>query len=138
MTRIIAWLNTMKLGLILGFVLGAAWLLFLGIPVFQILPSYVDLRVEVAGYRSLEEEATDTIDKAETFRAEENALSVEALSDERDRCSVRIDNITQSYEAAIRAMTEENPNEEPSDGTRRVSVRELLGYTEELQPAGDR
>ena len=138
MTRIIAWLNAMKFGLILGFVLGAAWLLFLGIPVFQILPSYVDLRVEVAGYQTLEEEASDTIDAAEKFRADENTVSIEALTDERDRCSVRMDNIIQTYETALRAMSEEDPDEEPSDGTRRVSVRELLGYAEELQPSRDR
>ncbi len=49
-----------------------------------------------------------------------------------------MDNIIQTYETALRAMSEEDPDEEPSDGTRRVSVRELLGYTEELQPSGDR
>lgn len=131
-----AWAS-FTLVLIIGFCLGWLALKYVGIPF--LVPSHAVLSVQVAGYRDLEAEATETIDKAERLRSAENTVSIEAVDDERFSCQVRIDNLTAAYELAISQFTEEQTDEESADDNpRRLSARELFGIPQELRTSDDR
>ncbi|WP_412545835.1 hypothetical protein [Maricaulis sp. MIT060901] len=81
MTRIFAWLNAMKFGLIVGACIGFAFLYWVGVPWF--LPPYESVRADLRDLQGVAEKVVGVVDEAEGLRAEENAVSVEAVSEER-------------------------------------------------------
>jgi hypothetical protein len=81
MTRLIAWLNTTKLGLIVGACIGFAFLYWVGVPWF--LPPYESVRADLRELQGVAEKVVGVVDEAEDLRAQENAVSVEAVSEER-------------------------------------------------------
>lgn len=120
--KIQAWFATAKLALIIGFCLGAGWIAFIGIPWFQILPSYLDLRIDLAGYADLEEQAVETIEDAEELRAEENTASVEAVKGERAGRDAEVQRLIASYEAQIARLSEERSHDQTVCPVRRIVV----------------
>lgn len=131
-----AWAS-FALVLIIGFCLGWLALKYVGIPF--LVPSHEAQAVALAGYKKLEDEAVATIEDGEELRAEENAVSIEAVDDERFSCQARIDNLTAAYELAISQFTEEQTDEESADDDpRRLSARELFGFPQELRTPDDR
>lgn len=81
MTRIIAWLNAMKLGLIIGFCIGFGFLYWVGVP--WLLPPYESVRADLRDLQGVAQKSTGRIEEAEGLRAQENATSVLAVTEER-------------------------------------------------------
>jgi hypothetical protein len=86
--------------LAIGAVLGALWLLAIGIP-FGILPSYLDLRSQAEAAESLAAGQAEAFDESEDLRDRESTAAIGAVDDERGSCQARLDSQAQGYERAI-------------------------------------
>lgn len=100
--------------LVVGFALGAAWLTFVGVPVFNILPSYLDVRLDAGQAVANEEAITDSFETSEDRRTEERDVCriavAEAVASEARRCAQ-----IQGAAAAFRNPEGENPDNELPD-----------------------
>lgn len=125
-----------KLGI--GFAAGVLWLTFLGIPIA--LPSYMSVRIELAGYADLEEEAVKVIGDVEDLRAEENENSVDAVNEERESKGTTIDLLIAENERLLRMIEQGPSNEESTCSTRDIiDARELFQPSAEIvRPTDDR
>lgn len=139
--KIAGWWATAKLVFVIGFSAGFLCLVFVGVPFF--MPSYLDLRVELAGYTGLEDEATELVDKAEGLRAEENRTSVDAVNAERDSKDTVVAGLVAENERLLRMIEQGSTHDEsicPSRGI--IDARELFlpfgDPAESLRPTGDR
>jgi hypothetical protein len=84
-----------------GFAAGVFWLMVVGIPPFNILPSYMDLREEVTAAKSIAEGQAGAFDESEGLRAVEDDNARAAVSDERGTCRARLDAQAAGFDRAM-------------------------------------